>query len=81
MLQVLFDTLYTNLLHFWIYLTLGERWFISVVRYIGVASSLMGFVFPLDYLIESCVLKIVQKDAVSRGANFPDKPKAHENFL
>lgn len=34
----------------------------------GVASSLMGFLFPLDYLIESCAPEIVQKDAASRGA-------------
>lgn len=47
----------------------------------GVASSLMGFLFPLDYLTESCALKIVQKDAVSRGANFPDIPRANKDFL
>ena len=41
----------------------------------------MGFLFPLGYLIEFCALKIVEKDAMSRGANFPDTPRANEDFL
>lgn len=41
----------------------------------------MGFLFPLGYLIESCALKIEQKDAMSRGANFPDIPRPNEDFL
>lgn len=36
----------------------------------GVVSFLMGFLFPLDYLIESFALKFVQKEAVSRSAIF-----------
>lgn len=46
-----------------------------------VASFLMGFLFPLGYLIESCALKIEQKDAMSGGANFPDIPRPNEDFL
>lgn len=47
----------------------------------GVVSFLMGFLFPLDYLIESFALKFVQKEAVSRGADFPHTLRSIGDFL
>lgn len=47
----------------------------------GIVRFLMGFLFPLDYLIESFALKFVKQEAVSRGTNFPHALRSIGDFL